>query len=61
MIFDFISEHVTFLKKMQSLGANQVLEYVAILRHLTDLKQLYFQAFTQFGNKTSLSQTVEFE
>ena len=61
MIFYFILEHVTFLKQMQSLGAKHVLEHVAILRHLTDLNQWYFQAFTQFGNKTSFSHTVEFK
>ena len=56
MIIDFILEHVTLLKQMQSLGAKRVLEhvlileYVAILRHFTDLKPDAFQGFTQFCN-----------
>ena len=51
MNIDFILEHITFLKQMQSLSAKRVLEHVAFLRHLTDLNQCYFQAFTKFGNK----------
>ena len=61
MIIDFILEHVTFLKQMQSLGAKHVLEHAAILRHFTDLNQGYFNAFTQFGNKESFSHRVEFK
>ena len=38
IIIDLILEHhVAFLKQMQSLGAKNVLENVAILRHFTDL------------------------
>ena len=48
-----ILEHVTFLKQVLSFGAKHVLEHAAILRHFTDLNQRCFQAFTQFGNKTS--------
>ena len=36
MIIDFILEHITFLKQIQSLGTKHVLEHVAILRHFTD-------------------------
>ncbi len=52
-IFDDYWFHFrTFVKQMQSFGANHVLEHFTILRHLTELNQWYIQAFTQFGNTT---------
>ena len=41
MIIDLILEQITFLKPIQSLGAKQVLEHVAILKYVTDLNQAF--------------------